>query len=77
MINKHPYEKIIELNAKVMELQKKINNLKPTAIKQLYKMGYCMDTIATMLKTGKVNVVAILNNSKIKIGNVGRSRKTK
>jgi len=75
MENKNSYEKIIELNSQLMKLQEKINSLKPTAIKELYKMNYSMDSIALMLRVGKINVVKILNNKKKIIGKTGRKRK--
>ncbi len=75
MENKNSYERIIELNSQLMKLQEKINSLKPSAIKELYKMGYSMDSIALTLRVGKVNVVKILNNKKKTIGKTGRKRK--
>lgn len=74
-IEKKSYERIIELNSQLVKLQEKINSLKPIAIKELYKMGYSMDSITLMLRVGKVNVVKILNNKKKTIGKTGRKRK--
>lgn len=74
-IEKNSYEQIIELNSEKMKLEDEINKLKPSAIKQLYKLGYSMDNISNMLRVGKVNVVAILKGNKKKIGNTGRNRK--
>lgn len=75
MEQKKPYEKIIELNSQKMKLEKEINNLKPNAIIQLCEMGYSMDNISIMLKTGKINVFDILHKNKKEIGQVGRKRK--
>ena len=74
-MDKKSYEKIIELNSKAVILIDKINKLKPKAIKELYKLGYSMDSISIMLKIGKINVLNILNNKKKKIERVGRKRK--
>ena len=66
------YIKIIELIAKKKMVEKKINNLKPKAIKELYKIGYSMDDICSMLKVGKINVVDVLRGKKKKFLSQGR-----
>lgn len=75
MMEKNNYEQIIVLNSEIRRLQDKVNELKPNAIKELYEMGYSMDRIAFMLYTGKVNVIRVLHNDKVKINSVGRKRK--
>lgn len=60
------YEKIIRLNSEALKLMKRINELKPQAIKELYAMGYSMDKIALMLAVGKINVLKVLHNKKRK-----------
>jgi predicted DNA-binding protein YlxM (UPF0122 family) len=58
-----------------MKLQEQINNLKPVAVRELYKMDYSMDNISTMLKIGKINVFKILHGTKRKMEKRGRKKK--
>ncbi len=69
------YEEIIKLNSELLKLMDKINELKPEAIKELYKMGYSMDRISTILYVGKINVLKVLHNKKLKINRRGGKRK--
>ena len=70
--SKKPYEKILELNSKIMELKRKIKVFQPSAVLQLYKMGYSMDKITIILGMGKIIIMEILHKSKIKIRKRGR-----
>jgi len=51
------YEQIIELKAEKIKIDMKIKNLKPTAVKELRKMGYSFDKIINILGIGKLNAI--------------------
>lgn len=56
------YVRIIELNAEKIKLDKKIEKLKPKAVKELRAMGYSFDKIVRMLNIGKITAIKILKN---------------
>lgn len=69
------YEEIIVLQAKHLQLQDKINSLKPQAVKELKKMGYSYDKICSVLSIGKINVMEIIKGNKTEIKRRGTQYK--
>lgn len=78
MEQKKPYEKIIELNGKMLmlqeEIQEEIKDLQPKAVIQLYEMGYSMDKITIILGMGKITIINILHEADVKIRKKGRQK---
>ena len=62
-----PFERIITLTGERDKLTREINNLKPSAVQDLRKMGYSADRICKMLGMGKATVLAIINGKKKKV----------